>query len=80
MGDGSNEPGSTCIIGGTAAGRNFSVAPKPCSNSSKEPDDGQELLNLTATFLNCSSLTLRMSVMDDVQGTPSGAALVHSEM
>lgn len=76
MGDGSNEPGSTCIISGTAVGRDFSVAPKPCS-SSKEPDDVQELINLTATFLisvaeNCSSWTLRMNVMDDVRGTQSG--------
>lgn len=72
MGDRSNEPGSTCIIGGTAAGRKLSVTPKPCS-STKEPGNVQELINLTESFLisvaeNTSSWTSLMSVMRMFRG------------
>lgn len=50
VGNGRQKPGSTCIISGTAVGRNLSVTPKPCS-SNKEAGHSRELIDLTATLL-----------------------------
>lgn len=77
MGDGSKEPGSTCIISGDSSGEEFECY----TNTMQQPNHIQELIDITAVFLLGGEKRHRlMNRTDDVRGGHKGEQLCpHSE-